>query len=298
MNEKKPNETVIEAEVISASKDEAIMPVLTQQNVDVEKAMIRLEKNIDLYKRIRITTLKVTKPSDWADMGGTLYLQDKGAENIANVYGIDISGMTIEKVWRGDGDARYYAYRVSAKGYAKSLGRYVEDIGTCSQHDKFFGWDSVNKKFKEVDRVDEDMIIKKAVTNCQGRIIRRLTAMLGITLADLQEAGLDVSKIGKVEYKSGGQKTQAAAPVSKEAGDKKSEIWKMCITLAAGDNVKAQAYLREAAEWPGYKGKPVTGVEFLTSEKWIHSTYEKLKKQFDENYQGDQGDPGPQDPGQ
>ncbi len=275
-----------EAEPIEKDDRERTFSLMTTEDINAEKALVTLEKNIELFKRIRILSLKLTKPSDWVDQNGTPYLMDKGAENIAIAYGIDISGTEVTKEWRGDGDKRYYAYRVTAKGYSRRLGRYVEDIGTSSQHDKFFGYDSVNKKFKPVEEVDEDMIIKKAVTNCYGRIIKRITALLSVTFDDLKESGMEISKITRIEYKTGAKKTEAAAPVSTEAKDKRAEIWRMCIALASGDNATALKILDEAANFPGYKGPPINDVSRISSERWINSTYDKLQKRMDAEFQG------------
>lgn len=262
---------------------------IPERGVSIEKEIAEIEKNVEFFNRVKIVALKMTKASDWIDQGGSPYLMDRGAENIAIAFGVDISDVQLRMEWAEDAKGRYYTFVASGKAYAKKLGRYVEDIGVCSQRDRFFGM--LGGKFKEIENVDMANIRRKAVTNLYSRLIKRVIGLMGVTFDDLKLAGMDVSKISKVEYGSGTRK--GAEPMSDGAADVKDRVVQMLTMLTNGDKESFANALEKFSSWKDKDGKvhSVRDINKL-SEKWLMSVYGKVKDEY-EKVQG-----GPREPGQ
>jgi len=245
----------------------------------IEKEIAEIEKGIELFNRIKIVALKLTKPTDWVDQGASMYLMDRGAENIAIAFGVDISDVSMTLEWAEDAKGRYYMYIAKGKAYSKRLGRWVEDYGVCSQRDKFFGM--IGGKLKEIEEVDKANILRKATTNLYNRLIKRVVGLSGVTIDDLKASGMDTTKIGHVEYKGRAQKAAAAlSPAAKEQRDK---LWNMILEIAVGDEDEARLILKRISRFED-KDKNIhelEDIERLTSEKWIASLYGKTKKEWE-----------------
>lgn len=249
----------------------------------VEREIQEIEKGVELFNRIKIVALKLTKPTDWVDQGGSMYLMDRGSENIAIAFGVDISGLEMKMEWVDDPKGRYYAFVASGKAYSRKLGRWVEDIGVCSQRDKFFG--KIGDKFKEIEDVDMANIRRKAVTNLYNRLIKRVVGLSGVTVDDLKASGMDVSKIGRVEYKGGSQKVQAE--LTPEGKDLRAKLGNMLLMMANNDKAAAAKLLEKYSFWKGDDGKEhsMSTLDKM-SEKWMASTYGKAKKDYEETTGG------------
>jgi hypothetical protein len=252
---------------------------LPERGISIEKDLAELEKNIQFFNRIKVIALKLTKPSDWVDMGGQPYLMDRGTENVAIAFGVDISDLKLSMEWAEDTRGRYYAFTATGKAYSRKLGRYVEDIGVCSQRDKFFGM--FGKEFKEIQDVDMANIRRKAVTNLYNRLIKRVIGLMGVTFDDLAQAGISREGIGKVEYKGGAQKGAANLPA--EALKKRDEIWKWLMECADGDEAQASKFLEQISYFKDDEGKDhkLSDIKSLVSEKWIASLHKKAKTFYD-----------------
>jgi len=254
---------------------------IPERGFTVEKALAAVEKNVELFNKVKVIALKMTKASDWVDLGGNPYLMDRGTENVAIAFGVDVSEVRLTQEWNEDAKGRYYAYVASGKAYSKTLGRYVEDIGVCSQRDKFFGM--IGGKFKEVPDVDMANVRRKAVTNLYNRLIKRVIGLMGVTFADLEAAGISLKAVAKVEYKGGAQKAEAAANLPDDAKKKRDDIWSMLMEIAVGDEDTAKSLLMTISSFKDKDGKEhkLEDISRLTSEKWIASLYGKVKKEYD-----------------
>lgn len=254
----------------------------------VEKEIQEIEKGVELFNRIKIVALKLTKPTDWVDQGGSMYLMDRGSENIAIAFGVDISGLEMKMEWVDDPKGRYYTFVASGKAYSRKLGRWVEDIGVCSQRDKFFGM--IGGKLKEIEDVDMANIRRKAVTNLYNRLIKRVVGLSGVTLDDLKISGMDVSKIVKVEYKGGSQKSSDLTTGGK---DIKAKLDSMLLRMANNDKTEAAKLLKKFSYWKEVDGKEhfVTSSDKL-SEKWLSSTYGRIKKEYEKTASGPECEAG------
>jgi len=290
-----PNGKITGAEGVD---ERTVNPEMTLINVperglSIEKELAAIEKNVEFFNRVKIIALKMTKPSDWVDQGASLYLMDRGAENVAIAFGVDISDLKLAQEWAEDSKGRYYTYVATGKAYSKKLGRYVEDIGVCSQRDKFFGFQG--GKLKEIEDVDMPNIRRKAVTNLYGRLIKRVIGLMGVTMDDLKASGMDTTKIQKVEYKAGAQKTSDLTP---EGKDLKAQLDMMLLRLANNDAKAAAELLKKFSFW---KGKDDGKEHFVTdsaklSEKWLSSTYGRVKAEYEKTMSG--GTAADREPGQ
>jgi hypothetical protein len=269
-------------------EEKLVSPEMSLINVpsaglSIEREIAEIEKNVEFFNRVKIVALKLTKPTDWVDQGGSMYLMDRGAENIAIAFGVDISDVGVKMEWAEDPKGRYYSYVATGKAYSKKLGRYVEDIGVCSQRDRFFGM--VGGKLKEIEDVDAANIRRKAVTNLYSRLIKRVIGLSGVTADDLKAAGIDPGKIGKIEYRGGGQRSQAE--LTPEEKDVRAKLGNMLLMMANNDKAEASKLLEKYSFWKDGDGKEhsASSLEKM-SAKWIQSTYGKAKKDYEKTAGG------------
>ena len=248
--------------------------------MDLELAIKRAEQNVEIYNRIKMVSLQVTKPSDWVLQGGTVpYLMERGAQNIANMWGVNITTDEPKFHWVEDEKGKYYMYTVHGRAHARQLGRVIEDEGICTSRDKFFG--RTSEGFKELSEVDLPNVRRKAMTNLYNRLIKRVTGLINVTLDDLKAAEFDIGAMATVTYRKGAEK--ATQRLSKDALETREKLWTLCLELAAGDETEASVILKLHSGFQGTRdGKPqeyfVTDIRDLKSEKWIASTYGKVKK--------------------
>jgi hypothetical protein len=260
---------------------------IPERGISIEKELAAIEKNVEFYNRVKIIALKMTKPSDWVDLGGNPYLMDRGTENVAVAFGVDISDLQLRQEWAEDEKGRYYTFIASGKAYSKKLGRYVEDIGVCSQRDKFFGM--IGGKFKEIAEVDMANVRRKAVTNLYNRLIKRVIGLMGVTFDDLGQAGIKKEQLGKVEYRGGAQR----AEISPEGKDTKAKLWNILLMMANNDKVQAAKLLEKYSLWLDAEKKEHKANDInKMSEKWINTTYGKAKTDYEKTVGG------PREPGE
>jgi len=259
------------------------MPIISvpERELTVEEEIERVEKNIELFNRIKIVSLKLTKEKDWVFQGADRetgeplapYLMDRGAENIAIAWGIDVTGVQLRMEWAEDEKGKYYSFIATGKAYAKKLGRYVEDIGVCSQRDRFFGM--VGGQLKEIEDIDMANIRRKAVTNLYNRLIKRAVGLMNITKEDLVAAGLDIKKIPVIEYKT-------SKAVNAQEKSLKQKLEEMLIMMANNDKVTAAKLLEKYSAWKDANGRVYKASSLdAMSERWLRATYGKAKKDFE-----------------
>lgn len=259
------------------------MSILAIPEVDLELAIKRAEQNVAMYNRIKMVSLKVTRAADWVLQDGkTPYLMERGAQNIANMWGVDITIETPVLTWVDqDEKGRYYMYTVKGRAYAKQLGRVIEDEGVCTSRDKLFG--RTSEGFKELSEVDMPNVRRKAVTNLYNRLIKRVTGLINVTLDDLKAAGFDTSKMFSITYRSGTER--ASQRLSEAALAKRKLMWDKCLEMAAGDEQEAALILKKVTYFKsGEDEKFCMDIKDLKTEKWIYSSYGRLKKLWAEMY--------------
>jgi len=269
----------LEPQVITNS-EAGDFSLITFDDRDVEKIILRTEKTIDLFKKVRIISLKLTNPTDWIlqkkskEDPGSPYLQDKGAEVIRLAWAVDVKGLDIRMEWAEDDRGRYYTFVAVGSAHSKKLNTSVEDIGVCSQRDKFFG--KIGNEFKPIEEVDMPNIRRKAVTNLYNRLIKRCVGVLNVTLDDLKAAGFKIEDIPAVEYQPGAAK--AEAQLSSTAIEERNLIDRIARILSKGDDKLARAAVKQASQF-----KSGDNVVFkdeakeIRSERWISTTLGRIK---------------------
>ena len=264
------------------SEDKQIVTVAPDPEalINIKKEVEKVEHDIEIYRKIPEISIKLTHEKDWIKQGESWYLMDCGSEKIAIAWGVDlaiIGDLTREDLHDAKGD--YYIYTAKGRARSSKFGRYLEDIGTCSQRDKFFGMAGGN--LKEVEDIDINMIKKKAVTNCYNRLIKRLCGLLSVTEDQIKAAGLDISKMQKVVFQSGSKK--AAVALNKSAKEKRDEIWKWCLALGNGVEKDAKFVLGQISYYKkGDTEFKVTDITKLTSARWIDVVHQKTKLRYEE----------------
>ena len=187
-------------ELETTDKNE-IMPAISDDNIIAVAA--KAEERINAINKIKRISLRVTNHHDWVDQNSRPYLQASGSEKVARLFGIswriDEPTMDLEK----DG---HFAY--TYKGYFSISGTTIEAIGTRSSKDPFFkkySYSTGKKIELPVSEIDKTNVKKAAYTNLIGNGITRLLGIRNLTYDDLKEAGINIAKITKVEYKSKGK---------------------------------------------------------------------------------------------
>ena len=187
-------------ELETTDKNE-IMPAISDDNIIAVAA--KAEERINAINKIKRISLRVTNHHDWVDQNSRPYLQASGSEKVARLFGIswriDEPTMDLEK----DG---HFAY--TYKGYFSISGTTIEAIGTRSSKDPFFkkySYSTGKKIELPVSEIDKTNVKKAAYTNLIGNGITRLLGIRNLTYDDLKEAGINITKITKVEYKLKGK---------------------------------------------------------------------------------------------
>jgi hypothetical protein len=286
MAERKVTDMVSPGQEIDEKSIAMEMPMISvpERGLAIDTELAEIERNIEFFKKVQQIALKLTRPEDWVDMGSSPYLMDRGAEKIGIAFGVDISDVKLSMEWNEDEQGRYYTFIASGKAYSKKLGRYVEDIGVCSQRDKFFGL--ANGKLLPMANVDMANIRRKAVTNLYSRLIKRVTGLMGVTWEDLERAGITKEATQKVDFKSGKKKVEAN--LSPGALEKRSEIWRICLELSNANEAEAKKILAKISSFKDKDGKEhhIDDIANLTSEKWIEKIYARAMKLYEDETKG------------
>jgi len=275
MNEKTKETINGEQKIVVPEKGLITFPS-KERKLTIEEELKEVEDKLELFNKIKILSLKLTKTSDWIiQADDNPYLMDRGSENIGIAFGVDITGIKLNQEWQEDKKGRYYEFVATGTGYSKRLNRIIEDIGVCSQRDKFFG--SVRGELKPIEEVDMANIRRKTITNLHSRLIKRLVGLMNVTLDDLKEAGLNISLIKKIDYKTGSQKVTQT--LTKNDQETRKKLWDICINMSAGNEEEAKFLLKRFTTFPK-DGKELfrDDIKKLTSSKWIQAAYGKAKR--------------------
>jgi len=233
----------------------------------IDQIVSDLEKGVQAYNKIKLVALKLTGPEDWVQIGKQPYLLESGAQKIAKAFGVAIFDVKVETQWQEDSRGRYQIVVARGKAFSKKLSSYIEDVGICSQRDRFFAMDS--GELKPVEEVDFTNVIKKAVANLYGRLIKRVVGLMGVSWDDLEKAG--IKPAAKVEFKE-------KKPLSAEA----QKIGAMILEMAGGDKEAAKEMLRSLSEFEkNGKKYSVSSVADL-SEAWAKKLLPKVEKEYNE----------------
>jgi hypothetical protein len=208
------------------------------------------EARIDAVIKIKQLALKVTNARDWTDQSGNPYLQVSGSEKIANLFNISWGFLTPEPLYEQDDDGHYtYTF----KGRFSMGGRSIEVEGSRSSKDSFFKQnlyqDGKLLREKSVEERDNKRDVKMAaLTNLLGNGITRLLGIRNLTWEDLRAfASIEKDQVGKVDYKTKGEKKELQKPGQKSTDPTKitEPQSKRFYALAKGVGQKTEEEIKE-----------------------------------------------------
>lgn len=253
-------------DVMTQDRNDENMPVGIGGDNLIQMAELA-EKRVDAINRIKRAALKVTNPRDWTNQNGNPYLQVSGAEKVARLFGIS---------WRIDepqitfSDDGHFSY--TYKGYFNLGTGSIEFEGSRGSKDGFF---SHGDKLP-ASEIDKNDVKKAALTNTIGNGVTRILGIRNLSWEDLQEAGINMDNIPKIEYK----KQEMTGDV-KETRDK---LEKLLTEMAGGSKVEFARTLAKYTAFIGKDGKEIPGKTNLSdlTEKAIPVVYGKVSKAYEE----------------
>src|SRR5207302_2064505 len=125
---------------IPVGDDLEVIPMDQQISQTVEEA----EAHLAVINRVMTVALKRTFTQDWIDFGGKPYLTAGGAERLAGLFRIEITGLEVKRYDDRDDHGPYFYYVVSGHGHLRvrvgqrEIDHSLSSIGTCSARDQFF----------------------------------------------------------------------------------------------------------------------------------------------------------------
>jgi len=261
----------IDAEVISQEFD-----VLSISDTDIKN-----------WKEMTIKAMKLTTEKDWVAQDGEPYLQHSGAERIAKPFGVSIfCPKKPEKIVSTDDGGMYYIWVCEGDVTMRIHGRIISQhaVGTCSSRDTLYGMKG--GEYKALSQVDEPSVMKAAHTNL---IVNGITHMLGLrnlTWGQLEDAGLKIDLIKKVDHRAGSKGGSKEKDLSDDAKKKLAEILKWGLEMNDNDEKEAARYFEMISEYEyeDDKGNKKTYRQAdprKWSEKGIHRRYEQIKREHD-----------------
>lgn len=261
-------------EKMKEQRSEELIPMefeamIQEAEVDgsIDQVVANLEKAVQAYNRLKAVALRLTRPEDWADIGGHPYLLESGAQKVARAFGVQIGKVRVESEWQEDSKGKYQIFVARGSAYSRKLNAYIEDIGVCSTRDRFFA--IRGGELVPIEEVDITSVMKKAVANLYGRLIKRVVGLMGVSWDDLRAAGLKPAV--KVEYK-----TQAKTP-EKEAREKLENL----LMRLADDEEKRKQLLEKYSTWIDSQGRERRASDISQmSDSWVRATYGRITKEF------------------
>jgi hypothetical protein len=189
------------------------------------------EARIESVIKIKQLSLKVTNASDWTNQQEKPYIQASGSEKIANLFNISVMFLTPEPLYQEDPDG-HYTYVFS--GRFSMGGRSIEVEGSRSSRDPFFKQNLYEKDEKGISKLTREKKIEErdnkrdvrmaAYTNMMGNGITRLLGIRNLTWEDLKLfAGIEKEQVGRVEYKTKGEKPPLTPPGKKSEAKAEGE---------------------------------------------------------------------------
>lgn len=200
------------AQVMAISSQEQEVVVYDKS---LEVLIAEAEKKVDVLKKVLGVAIKRTNPHDWTCIGDKPYLGSSGVEKIAPLFGVKMEDVKNVRLERKDDKGDHYIYQFTARFFWQ--GGSIEALGACSSRDKFFGWDSHTKSFKELHDVDEPNVMKAAYSNLMVNGITRVLGIRNLEWSDLEPFGITKDKVSKVEYNKGANVDPANAGLISEA---------------------------------------------------------------------------------
>ena len=270
-------------------KENGIIPVVETDIITIsaiEDLISVARKRMETVPKLVEMSLRVTNYRDWTLQDGSPYLGHSGAEKVARLFGIKISGVGQTKEMTEDSEGRFYIYKTTGKVSLPGDMDSIEAIGTCSQRDSFFS--KAQGQRKDSNQIDETNIMKASFSNFVVNGITHLLGLRNLTIEQLTDAGIDLSKVLQVGFKKGTQKIDKT--LKEDSKKLRQRIDDMAIQMSGGDEEAKKKILKDNSKFTvkDEEGKDVErfidDIKSLTSAKWIKSTYGRMKKDFQKAY--------------
>ena len=151
---------------------EALVPV--EESVELQQQIADIQAVIAGREAMKTILLQHLPQRCWDVFGDDVRLNRRGAEQIAQLAGLNVETIEREKIPL---DGGHYEWRYQVRVTHRESGRFFDYDGFCSSRDKFF---SAHKTLAEVD---ETNIARKAQANAIANAVGRL---FGIQLLPLE----------------------------------------------------------------------------------------------------------------
>jgi len=188
----------------------AMVPAQVEVIETTDDLLAIAQRRVDFVGKLIDLALRRTTYLDWIDQQGKPYLMHSGAEKVARLFGVSISDVNSRKEWTEDNLGRYYIYVTTGRASLPGKFDSIEAMGTCGQRDRFFGYDSKTKSYKDTADIDETNVMKASYSNFTVNAITHLLGLRNLTWEQLDAAKVDIKKIQKVRYED--RKAAATAP--------------------------------------------------------------------------------------
>lgn len=186
---------------------------------DVDLVAYASRKVEQLNKLVAII-VKRTSSQDWTDLDGKPWLGDSGAERIMPLFGICVEhhtndkGNALHREDLKDEKGSYFVYRIFGRASIQGSLPWVDVSGSCSSRKSFFA--RAHGKDRPQSDIDVTDIQNDAISDLYRNAVVRLLGIRNLTWEELEAAGIERGKGGKVTYK-GSKKTEAKKPNSPPA---------------------------------------------------------------------------------
>lgn len=233
----------------------------------------RAEATIARAEVILKLIAKHIRPTEIRMFGENLHFERGACEKILMWAGATIKNTRIDTVPIVDEkNERYYIFE--SWGTCVIDGREVEVMGNCSTRSDFFG--TTKEGFRPLSEIDIPSVRIAAQTNMWNHACVRSLGLKSLTLDDLKKAGMDTTKIEKVEFSKG---SQGGATITPEEKKQQVLIGNWLLEMNAGDKEAAASNLEKVTAFGDVKGKRSPSD---LKGKWLATTFGKVLKEYTE----------------
>lgn len=281
-----------------------VMRVEEKPNMSI--ALTEAEARAKLMKNLLPHLVQVCYASNILSMrdkdgGSKPYINNDGCQKIARIAGISFGKPNVVVSYEDmpAEPAEYYsdsgnlkkeakqarrAYIVEVEGEASLLGQTITEFGGASSEDGFYN------RPKESPVEIRLEVRKKAMANWQGRCVRTLLGLQGLSWKDLTDVGFKDGEGGAVEFENGKHAARKSTAADEGAASEvKTKLREMVLNEVQGNKTAAEDLLELMTEFEGKDGmvKGKRNIAYL-SDKAANTTWNKYKhggKERDKYYE-------------
>jgi hypothetical protein len=254
-----------------------------------EEHVAQAERSLETLAKLRQLALRATESEDWTDISGHPHLNASGVHKIAAAFGVSLTGLRVEAL-REELDGKLVV-RFVAQVTARFGSRALDAEGAASSDDPFFA--RRDGRPLPLSEVNLNSVRKKAVTNAQGRALKAILGLSGVTWEDVRGTERKPQPVAQVTYArkpgsdGGGRGTgsgNGGGNGHKPGGEPtpmRIMLEKMLEDLAATQSVPFEAMLKRSTEFVGQDGKRRSARSIADmSDVWVRKPLEKLEPEW------------------